>query len=308
MSPSPADIVRRRRRRDLSGRALAPFIVGVGRSGTTLLRIMLDSHPQLAIGPETGFVPEVIRACRRRGPAPEALLDLLRRDRRWGDFDLDEAELMERFGALRRRSAGEVLRTLYELYAEGQGKPRWGDKTPAYVKRMPMIQRALPEARFVHVIRDGRDVALSRARRALREPAPAERVADVWRGRILRAREQARRLDGYLEVRYEDLVTDTEPTLRRVCEFIELPWDPAVLRYYERAGERLAEVSRDLPAKDGKIERSGAERAAAHALIKEPPKRERIAAWREQMSLADREAFEAVAGDLLTELGYEAKG
>ena len=82
-----------------------------------------------------------------------------------------------------------------------------------------------------------------------------------------------------------------------------------MLRYYERAGERLEEISRDLPAPQGsKAERSGEERAAAHALAKEPPKADRIAAWRDQMSAEDVAAFEAVAGDLLAELGYPTLG
>lgn len=283
----------------------APFVVGVGRSGTTLLRLMLDSHPELAIPPETGFAPDVIRACGRRGARPADLIALLREQRSWGDFDVDEAELERRFAAAPRLDAGSALREFYGLYAEGHAKPRWGDKTPAYVKRMPMIERALPEARFVHVIRDGRDVALSRAKRSLRKPAPPARAAETWRKRILRARQQSKRLRHYIEVRYEDLVTDTEATLRRVAEAIELDWDPVMLRYHERAPERLAEISRDLPAKGTKAERPGTERAAAHALAKEPPKPDRIATWRERMSQDDRAAFESVAGDLLADLGYE---
>jgi len=295
----------RSRRRRASPGPPAPFVVGVGRSGTTLLRMMLDSHPSLAMPPETGFVPGVVRACRRRRPSPAELLALLREQRTWGDFDLDEAELERRFAAAGRLDASSALRAFYGLYAEGEGKPRWGDKTPAYVKRMPLIERALPEARFIHVIRDGRDVALSRAKRALREPAPPQRVAEKWRRRILDAREQAKRLAHYAEIRYEDLVTDTEPTLRRAVELVELEWDPAMLRYHERAPRRLAEISRDLPSKGQKAERPGAERAAAHALAAEPPKPERVAAWRERMPEADRAAFEQVAGDLLAELGYE---
>jgi Sulfotransferase family len=305
MASLASGLAARIRRRPEPGGPPSPFVVGVGRSGTTLLRLMLDSHPELAIPPETGFVPDVIRACGRRGTDAAAVVGLLREQRSWGDFDLDEAELQRRIASAPRTDAASALRALYGLYAEGQGKPRWGDKTPAYVKRMPMIERALPEARFVHVIRDGRDVALSRARRAIREPAPPERAAETWRNRILRARDQAGRLDHYLEVRYEDLVTDTESTLRRVASAIELEWDPAMLRYHEHAWERLAEISRDLPAKGSKAERPGAERAAAHALAKEPPAPDRIAAWREGMDEPDRAAFESVAGDLLAELGYE---
>ncbi len=292
------------RRRGTPAGPPAPFIVGMGRSGTTLLRLMLDSHPELAIGPETGFVPEVARAFRRRRPHPSEVIALLREQRTWGDFDLDEAELSARLASAERLDASAALRILYGLYAEGQEKSRWGDKTPAYVRRMPLIAKVLPEARFIHVIRDGRDVSISRAKRAS-DPATPGRAAEAWRKRILRAREQARRLRDYTEVRYEDLVVDTEPTLRRVAETIELPWDDAMLRYYERAEERLEEISRDLPAAGSKAARPGSERAAAHALAKEPPRRERIAAWKDQMSDPDRAEFEAVAGELLSELGYE---
>ena len=172
MASLAATLAARMRRRPTPGGPPAPFVVGVGRSGTTLLRLMLDSHPQLAIPPETGFVPDVIRACGRRGARAPQVMALLREQRSWGDFDLDEGELERRMAAAPRLDAATALRALYGLYAEDQDKPRWGDKTPAYVKRMPMIERALPEARFIHVIRDGRDVALSRAKRAIREPAP----------------------------------------------------------------------------------------------------------------------------------------
>ena len=303
MSVGAAMVSRLRRGRGPD--APAPFVVGVGRSGTTLLRLMLDAHPELAIPPETGFAPDVIKACRDRRLSADDVLALLRDQRTWGDFDLDADELRGRLASVRRRDPGAVLREFYGLYAEGQGKPRWGDKTPAYVKRMPMIGRALPEARFVHVIRDGRDVSLSRARRAARQPPSPARAAAIWKTRIERARELAGHLDHYLEVRYEDLVTDTEPTLRRVAEHIDLPFDPVMLRYHERAPERLAEISRDLPAKGTKAERSGSERAAAHALAASPPTSERIATWREAMTSAEVAEFEALAGDLLAELGYE---
>ncbi len=285
-----------------------PFVVGVTRSGTTLLRMMLDAHPELTIPPETHFVPDLIEASRAEHASPESLFEVVRGNRRWGDFHLDEDELRRRFDAIVPLNAGDGLRAFYELYAEGQGKPRWGDKTPIYINRMVLIQRALPEARFVHLIRDGRDAALSRAKRVLTEPTPMYKVAERWKNRILRAREQAPRLNHYLELRYEDLVLDTENTLRRICEYIELPFSDDMLTYHERAGERMKEMHRDLPPEEGKPLRPADHRMAAHALTSEPPDPSRLARWKTDMSPEDRAAFEDAAGDLLGELGYELEG
>jgi hypothetical protein len=296
------------RRTRPNGRGSAPFVVGVTRSGTTLLRLMLDAHPQLAIPPETHFLPDLIAAAGERGASPESLAEVIVGDRHWGDFDLDADELRRRVGALESADPGEAARTFYRLYAEREGKPRWGDKTPQYLKSMASIQAVIPEARFVHLIRDGRDAALSRATRVLKDPPPQADVARRWKKRVLRAREDAAKLDHYLEARYEDLVTDPEATLRRICEFLDLEFDPAMLTYHERAEERLGEMARDLPERPGQPLRPADHRLEAHALTKEPPRSDRVARWRTQMSEDDQAAWAETAGDLLAELGYEVPG
>jgi hypothetical protein len=294
---------------DPTARTPAPFVVGVTRSGTTLLRMMLDSHPQLAIPPETHFVSDLIEVFQESGqPTVEEALAAIEGNRRWGDFHLDGGELRERLAATDPLNVSDALRAFYELYADKQGKPRWGDKTPIYINRMLLIQRALPEARFVHLIRDGRDAALSRAKRVLTEPTPIPKVAERWKGRILRAREQADRLPHYLEIHYEDLVRETEPTLRKVCEFVELDFSSEMLRYHERAEERMAEMARDLPSEGDKPLRPADHRVEAHRLTQEPPDPSRLGRWRRDMSPQDQAAFEEVAGDLLAELGYEVTG
>jgi hypothetical protein len=292
----------------------APFVVGVGRSGTTLLRMMLDAHPRLAIPPETHFVNDVLIAGEKIRLSPERLVKTVVHDRhrRWGDFGIEEQAYLERLRAIPQLNASDAIRAFYELYAELHGKSRWGDKTPDYVKRVRRIGRALPEARFVHMIRDGRDVALSHNRRIMRRgldgkaPVPASEMARRWRKRIEKARYDAESVgDRYMEIRYEDLVTDTEPTLRRVCELIEIEYEPAMLEYHLRAEERLQEMARDLPAGQGRPHRPGEERLQAHALLKEPPNKERVETWRDEMSPEDIAEFEAQAGDLLRDLGYE---
>lgn len=283
-----------------------PFIVGVGRSGTTMLRLMLDAHPELAIPPETHFVPELIDAI-DSGASPAEAVRVMTAVRQWGDLQIDEAEVLGAFEGLDSFDAGAALRAFYAIYLQRQDKPRWGEKTPAYVRNMRKIERALPEARFIHVIRDGRDVALSRWKRTLGEGerAPAAQVADGWQRRIRRAQKQGRRLGHYIEVRYEDLVTDTEGELRRIAEFVRLDWDPVMLRYYERAADRMAEMARDLPSADGKPVRPGEERMQAHAMTQRPPDPSAMYRWKERMSAEDVAAFEAAAGGLLAELGYE---
>jgi hypothetical protein len=274
----------------------APFIVGAGRSGTTLLRLMLDAHPELAIPAETHFVPRVAGCA-----TPEAAIECIRSASVWRDLNLDGEALAERAaGAADPRA---VLREMYALYAEGQGKPRWGDKTPAYVRSMPAVAEALPEARFVHIIRDGRDVAASVRGLWFGGDTIAD-TARWWSGSIAQARRDAAGVT-YLEVRYEDLVREPEPVLRRICDFVDLAWDPATLTYPKRAAGRLAELGNDVVRADGTVT-TGAQRMELHQLALGPPVPTRIGRWRSELAPAEVRAFEEVAGPLLRELSYEA--
>ena len=297
----------KKRKSEEPERAPVPFIVGVGRSGTTMLRLMLDAHPELTIPPETHFVPALIDAI-QSGANREKSIGVMTSVRQWGDLGIDPDEVLARWKDLDEFAPGPALRSFYAIYTERQNKPRWGDKTPIYVKNMLRIESVLPEARFIHVIRDGRDVALSRWKRTLgdKDPAPASKVAETWARRIRRAQRHGRKLEHYIELRYEDLVTDTEPNLRRICDFLELDWDPVVLRYYEHAAERMAEMARDLPAIEGKPTRPGEERMKAHAMTQKPPDPSAMYRWKEKMRPEDVAAFDAAAGELLAELGYEA--
>jgi hypothetical protein len=291
----------------------APFIVANPGSGTTLLRMMLDAHSEVAIPPETHFIPDLVKRAREiratadRKPTPAELTEVITGNRRWGDFHLDETALRERMDDDGATSARRALRAFYSLYAEGQGKPRWGDKTPDYLLTMNRVSRALPEARFVHLVRDGRDVALSRRRwreRAGAEDRPVDAWASQWRRWITAGREQAEKVDHYLEIRYEDLIVDTEPTLHRVCGFVELEFEPGMLEYHRRSQGRLRELDQSLPADAGKGARDADHRQAKHAMTAAPPQESKVHEWRTAMSDTDRAAFEAEAGDLLAELGY----
>ena len=291
----------------------APFVVGVARSGTTLLRLMLDAHPQLAIPPETHFIPKLAKAL---GELPKSVGEgelrrrafaLITEHRRWPDYGLSERELERRFDHVEPFTATTALRAFYGLYAEKQGKPRWGDKSPSYVRRMRRVHAVLPESHFVHLIRDGRDVALSQLE-VHHGNDEVSAAATEWVEGIEKARRIGGRIgDAYMEVRYEDLVADPQPVLERICERIELDFDHAMLDYHRGAEERLAESVRDM-SKSGGAAVTAEQRAAQHKNASKPPQRERAGRWRKDMTAEQREAFEAVAGGLLADLGYEVAG
>jgi hypothetical protein len=263
---------------------------------------MLDAHPDLAIPPETHFIPQVIRACEAPDPHT-ATLEAITGHRRWPDFGLSEAALQERLDSHRRLTAGDAMREFYGLYAAKHGKSRWGDKSTNYVRKMKPISRILPEARFVHLIRDGRDVALSLVAVHF-GPDSVAGVAEKWRSEIEKSRRQGERLPHYAEIRYEDLIDDPEPVLRRVCEATELPWDDAMLNYQERAGGRIAEIVRDFDRAEGGPVKADV-RAAHQANVSKPLQSDRAARWRTEMSAGDVAEFERIAGGVLDELGYE---
>jgi hypothetical protein len=263
------------------------LILGVRRSGTTLLRVMLDRHSQLAVPDETYFVPQLADRHLRRVDADEFLEDV-QRVVEW-DLPLDVIRARLRDGM----PIGEAIGTVYAVYAEVQGKPRWGDKTPMYMQNLRLLERLFPDALYVHLIRDGRDAALSflaMPRGLVTEtwmhPRTIADFACQWRTEVAAARRLGRRVGAarYVEVRYEELVGDVEAALRRICGFAGLAYEPAMVEY---AGN--VDVS-----------------AKPHQQRLTQPPTKGVRDWRLEMPAADVAAFEQVAGDLLGELGYEA--
>ena len=265
-------------------------ILGVSRSGTTLLKEMLDGHSELAIPSESYFIPQLWD---RHGDQPDRgafLADLgrLARIKEWG---LTPELISERMPA--EPGFAEAVQAVYRAYAALHGKPRFGDKTPSYMQRLELLERSFPAARYVHLIRDGRDAGLSfismrrRPRFNWARPRGLAAFAAQWRREVRGARSFGRGLtEGrYLEVRFEDLVTEPEATLRVICSFLELAFEEAMLSYHERFS---------------------ASQPVDHATLAQPPDPD-ARRWREQMPDRDQRRFEAAAGDLLAELGYERR-
>ena len=283
-----------------------PMIVGCGRSGTTLLRLMLDSHPALAIPPETGFLEratEFANATPTRDEFVSILTHYPPQAPTWADFGIEADRFRAALDRMEPFDIAEGYRTFYRLYATQHDKPRYGDKTPMYCRYMLAIAALLPEAHFIHVIRDGRDVALS-LRDTWFSPGPdIEARARYWRDWVSIACEEGRHCPHYLEVRFEDLVTDPQNVLRAICAFIELDFDEAMLGYHQRAPQRLAE-HRDRYDSDGNLVVSHERRLRNQSKTTEPPDTSRVHAWRFQMDAEELRRFDLIAGDTLRQLGY----
>jgi len=284
-----------------------PVIVGSPRSGTTLLRLILDAHPDLAIPPETGFLLLGSRLSGRGGAARDGFFDAVTsypsEAPAWADFHIPAGEFRDRLTELRPFSAAEGFRLFYRMYAERFGKTRWGDKTPIYCRHLRALQKLLPEAHFIHVIRDGRDAALS-LREQWFSPGPdITAQARYWRENVLTARRQGRFCRHYVEVRYEELVREPEPLVRRLCSVLRLDFHPGMLRYYERAAERLREhETRRRP--DGSVLVTHERRLEQQSATTMAPDATRIGRWRHALSSEECRRFGEVAGDALRQFGY----
>ncbi|MFZ5610051.1 MAG: sulfotransferase family protein [Pseudomonadota bacterium] len=201
------------------------FIIGCGRSGTTLLRLMLNAHSAFAIPEESHFIYHLARdraAGRyRKGLNDEktwaALLDYFENHsfvQRWG---LAMPALMARLRALPQHSFKHVFATIFAAYREQQGKPLWGDKTPMHVNYMFLVRRFFPNARFLHIIRDGREVAMSLLTRTW-GPRHINHAGYYWKWLVLAGLVGGHLMGParYRQIRYEDLVRDPEGVLRAV--------------------------------------------------------------------------------------------
>lgn len=284
-----------------------PVIVGAPRSGTTLLRLMLDAHPDLAIPPETGFFSALPAPDGRSECTADWFMDFITTfppsAPAWADFGVSADTLRECVEALHPLTLADGFRCFYRLYAERHSKPRWGDKTPTHALRIAAIARLLPEARIIHVIRDGRDAALSVRPLWF---APAQDFAGLaahWQHIVRTARSQAQQCPHYREMRYENLLREPERELTTLCDYLDLPFDSAMLRYHERAVERLRE-HRDRNSADGILLVTHETRRRTHELTLRPPDVTRIGVWRSQMPAEAQSEFLSVAGDLLRELSY----
>jgi hypothetical protein len=311
------------------------FVVGCGRSGTTLVKRMLDAHPRLTVADEMdiglrGFGANHIKRWRQQiglthdGFVTPTFVEHLFDSRGLTRQNFESAAVRHIANARTRLSYPDFISRLFDLFADMRGKELAGDKTPWYVRRIAGLHALWPEVLFIHIIRDGRDV--SQSMRSWRKSDPMASVGvgapddpsslrddpqgDVrygdhlmsrfktwqedsvvtlalwWKWTVLLGRQDGRMLGSsrYHEVLYEDLVCDPVGTSKTICAFLKIPFSMKMVKFADgktKAGPSLSSKDRWLPPTPG------------------------LRDWRTEMSEDAIERFEAAAGDLLDELGYE---
>lgn len=230
-------------------RRLPPgFIIGVYRSGTTLLRFVLDSHSNIAVPPESNFI--------------NGLAELWRNDwyrKGFQGVGVDEAGLASRL----RDFAGDI----FDAYTQAKGKGRWFDKTPSYTERLDFLDTLFgPECRYLMLYRHGLDVATSMARMQGGDVnnGPGKRYAHLYASvRVCNAAywaEQCERMLAFeaahpgqcFRLRYEDYAAEPERYLPPLFAFLGEPWDAGVLRFAEHRHDFGLQDSKVLESREFK--------------------------------------------------------
>jgi hypothetical protein len=259
---------------------LNPIVLGgCGRSGTTLLRMMLDSHRRICCGPESSLF-------RRRAV-----------DTRWlaGRFGFGHDEVRAIYDSAVSRPA--FIEGFAALCMRKAGKARWAEKTPRNISRIPEIFRCFPAARFVHVLRDGRDVACSLRTHPRHKVVNGQLVPTGIRKpvagcarRWVRDIESSRRWwedPRFMTVRYEDLVLNARPALEALMTFLGEDWDEGM----------LAHAAADSPFRDATRFAQNPEALGAVSTAS-------LRRWQRDLDERDKRIFKRIAGPLLVELGY----
>jgi len=260
------------------------------RSGTTLLSRLLDAHPDLAMAPETHYFtrcwtgePVTALADVRR------LLDRLMQQPGVQDMNLtdkERAHIRRRIDRLERPALGSALRAVVEAFATRRGASAWGEKTPDHLRAVPTMARAFPEAVFIAIVRDPRDVILSLRSVPWSRTTLLEQ-AWTWRTYAARtARYRATLADRFTMVRYEDLIAAPERTMRTLFAFLGADTPPPIQPGTARTG--VVDPDRE-PWKQKSMQPIDASN------------REK---WRTQMDAAERVIIDALAGRYLAQYGY----
>jgi protein-tyrosine sulfotransferase len=271
------------------------FIISAGRSGTTLLRSMLVAGDSIAIPPESQIIQNIaVKFRTRQGLGWEGLSQSLvaefERRHNFNQWKSNLAPVYQTVANLpdRERSLARLIDEVYKGYGS-QNFPNalmWGDQSPIYTFFLPYITKIFPNAKYIHLLRDGRDAVAS----FVEKDGQDFFMEGIyrWKESVKRARRLQNQLGpkNFLEIRYEDLVTETEATLRIISQFLGLEYKAKMLDYWKL---------------DSTVESKYYD---FHRNIEIPVFASSIGSWKKRLSAEQIEILLKNTSDLLTNLGY----
>jgi hypothetical protein len=222
------------------------FLIGVGRSGTSLLQSMLNAHPEVAFMPETHFFRNYVASRKTKNrlekKGTKYILEFLKRDPNFSPVQsiLEEIEEPTTASDIKLEA---LQQRIWQRYLNQKQKGIIGEKDPRNIDYIPAIYKYFPDSLLIHLIRDPRDVVLSRTKAAWSSHRPYWMHALIYKAQITRGRKQGKKYfpDNYYELFYEDLINQPEKELRKLCAFLRIDYNEKMLDFKSSANELIKE-------------------------------------------------------------------
>lgn len=245
------------------------FILGNPRSGTSLLRIMLDSNPKLVVPPECGLI-EWLYASYRNWEYPvhlDAFLEDLYNARKFETWNVSQELLKAEILRIKPQTYQNLCQLIYFTYAKTINKTPdvWGDKNNYFIHRLNKINGIYPNAKYIHLVRDGRDVSVSyrevhtsqyKSKYKPNLPYSIQEIASEWQKNLSNIDLFFKSLpsDRHITIGYEELLKNNDKTLLHISNFLEVPYDKKMRNYHERNKNLLIEPKETLEWKSKTVQ------------------------------------------------------
>ena len=268
------------------------FILGVQRSGTTLLRLILNSHPNIAIPEEAAFLRPIMKKKYICDEIPwtdlKRIYNYLKDSPHYALWNYDSSKFLNWFKKQSSISLREFIINLFMSYAESEGKIRWGDKTPSLFRKVDLLYQLFPEAKFIHIVRDGRDVFDSRRRMdSNKDNSPVMAIEWCYKIHKIETFFESLPPSNKYTLRYEDLLINPEETLEKLCEFMQIEYEPQMIDFYKKSKYYIG---------------------SHHSkLIFRPITSENLQKWKINLSGQEIKVFDLIAKRYLKKYGYEVE-
>lgn len=281
------------------------FIIGNPRSGTSLLRVILNSHPDLLIPPECGFAVWLYPAFKNKDISKKEVIvdyvNALKTTRKFETWNIDTKELIYYLLKVAPRSYAELIDQIHQFYGITQNIQfkRWGDKNNFYLDKIKEINEIFPHAQFIHIVRDGRDVASSyiallskqiNSKYSPNLPGNIEDIANEWQENNIKIEQSLSKIDDSHKVivRHEDVILKFKDTLNLLTNFLGIPYSHKMEEF--QFSEKAVEPEEFMQWKSklyGKLDQSSIER------------------YTEDLSIGQIETFNNIAMVSLAKYGYK---